>query len=95
MESYGYTLQTIDLEKNALTDKYAFYDCAVEESEYSYCIFSSKISIQLIEKEISIDHRHILMDATFKTVPAGPFKQLLILHIRKRKQVRVLFSKTS
>lgn len=87
IESYGFTLQTIDLEKKPIEERYMFYDCAIEEKEFSYCIFSSKVSIQLIESKINLDERHILMDATFKTCPDGPFKQLLILHIRKRKQV--------
>lgn len=91
IDSYGVTLQTIDLEKKPLTEKYRFYDVAVEEKGFSYCIFSSKVSIQLIEKHIDIDKRHILMDATFKTCPSSPFKQLLILYIRTQKKVNLIF----
>lgn len=87
MEAYGFTLQTVDLEQNILENKYPFYDCAVENKNFSFCVFSSKVSIQLIRENLDINERHILMDATFKTCPVGPFKQLLIMHVRKRKQV--------
>lgn len=35
IDSYGSTLQAIDLEKKPLTEKYLFYDFAVEEKEFT------------------------------------------------------------
>lgn len=68
-------------------DNQPFYDGAVETKDYSFCIFSSKITIKLIKENIPSDGKHILMDATFKTCPQGPFNQLLIIYIRKHHEV--------
>lgn len=86
-DSYGSTLQTVDLNGDTLENKYSFFDGAVDNGDHAFCIFSSKVSIQLIEKEIPPDQRQILMDATFRTVPVGPFNQLLILYMKKHKKV--------
>lgn len=82
MKSYG---QTLHKEK-----EYKFFRGAVATEGYSFCVFSSEAT-QLLMKEIEGSDRHILMDATFRTCPVGPFKQLLILYIRKRKKVCIIF----
>lgn len=64
-----------------------FFNGAIETKDFSYCVFSSRKSIELIEKYIPVPERHILMDGTFRIVPVGPFKQLLILYIRNQKKV--------
>lgn len=71
-------------------NEYVFYNGAVETTQYSFCVFSSKKTCELIERNIPPAERHILMDATFRTVPKGPFKQLLLMYIRKGKQVEKL-----
>lgn len=76
---YGETLH--------LQNNYRFFDAAIETAEYSFSVFSSKATIELIKTNIPPAERHILMDATFRIVPVGPFKQLLILYVRKQKQV--------
>lgn len=82
MATYGHSLHV---------DKpFRFFDGTVETKDYSFCVFSSKATVQLIEKKIEISKREILMDATFRIVPVGPFKQLLILYIRKQKKVMIL-----
>lgn len=67
--------------------EFVFFNGAVETAQYSFCVYSSKKTYDLIEKNIPPAERHILMDATFRTVPKRPFKQILILYIRKGKQV--------
>lgn len=68
-------------------EKSAFYDFSFENRQFSYCIFSSKRCIHLIQDKIPINERHILMDATFKVVPKSPFTQLLIIYVRYHKKV--------
>lgn len=87
METYGCTLQTVDIDNNPLPKKYTFFDIAIEKSTHSFCVFSSKATIELINQHIPLEERHILMDATFRIVPIGPFKQLLILYIRRHRKV--------
>lgn len=88
MKSFGSTFSGDSDENDGLSDGvHKFFDTAVEKDGYSFCIFSSKPIIGLIETHIPRHLWHILMDATFKTVPVGPFNQLLILHIRKSHQV--------
>lgn len=60
-----------------------FFDYLYECDDFSYCIFSSKKIIQLIQSKTGINDRHYLIDATFKVVPYGPFTQLLIIHYAK------------
>lgn len=79
MTSYGQTLHE---------DKtYRFFDGAFESPDHSFCVFSSKATIELVMEKMSPAERNILMDATFSICPVGPFKQILILYIRKNKQV--------
>lgn len=87
MESYGSTLQTVDLNGNPLPEKLRFFDTAYECKDYAYCVFSSKQTIELIEKEMKAKERNVLMDATFGITPVGPFYQLLVLYIRKHNKV--------
>lgn len=86
-DTYGSTVQIVDLNGENLENKYSFYDAAEDHGDHAFCVFSSKVSIQLIEAEIPEKRRHILMDATFRTVPMGPFNQLLILYVKKQKKV--------
>lgn len=86
-DSYGSTLQTVDLNGQTLESRYSFFDGAVDKGDHAFCVFSSKVTLQLIDCEIPIDKRHILMDATFRTVPIEPFTQLLILYVKKQKKV--------
>lgn len=72
--------------------KEIFFDAAIQENDFSYCIFSSKKMIELINTRIQPKKRHILLDATFKTCPLGPFTQLLIIYIRVDHQVSAFLS---
>ncbi|XP_055308055.1 uncharacterized protein LOC129572155 [Sitodiplosis mosellana] len=89
IESYGQTLQLVDIDGEKLTERHLFFDVAIENKakEYSFCVFSSKTTIELIHRHIPLPERHILMDATFRIVPFGPFSQFFILYIRKHKKV--------
>lgn len=78
-DTYGKTLHQ--------KEDFRFFVGAVETEKFSYCLFSSPKTIRLIEQHIPVDRREILMDATFRIVPVGPFKQLLILYIRYGKKV--------
>lgn len=81
MKGYG---QTLHKNKN-----HAFFDGAVSTNEYSFCVFSSKATLEIIDEHIPIEERHILMDATFRICPHGPFNQILIFYIRKRSKVSI------
>lgn len=61
-------------------DKSIFFDGVVEKNTHSFCVFSSKFAISLIQSHIEPARRHFMVDATFKVVPVGPFYQLLILY---------------
>lgn len=76
---------------NAYGIEEKFFDAAVETDNFSYCIFSSKKMINLINTRIAPNKRHILLDATFRTVPFGPFTQLLIFYVRVDHQVSSSF----
>lgn len=88
-DAYGTSLQVVDTDGSNLPQKNRFFDGAFEnkQKQFSFCCFSSKTTIKLIEKHIPADKRHILMDATFRVVPMGKFNQLFILYIRKNKKV--------
>lgn len=49
--------------------------------------FASSEIINLIEKNIPIGSRDYLMDATFRIVPVGCFRQLLVIYIAYQKQI--------
>lgn len=89
IESYGRTLQTLDIDGENLSERHLFFDVAIENKakNYSFCVFSSKMTINLIHIHIPPPERHILMDATFRIVPFGPFSQFFVLYIRKHKKV--------
>lgn len=78
MNNFGYSLHN---------EKHLFYNGLIETPTYSFCVFSSKMSINLMQSHIPIERRHILMDATFKIVPIGPFNQLLIIYVNCIKKV--------
>lgn len=79
MKSYGTALNT--------AKTYKFFSGGFETQKHSFCVFSSEGTIELIEQNIPPADRHILLDATFQICPVGPFKQILILYIRKYRQV--------
>lgn len=59
----------------------AFFKACIEEDGISYCIFSSEKICSLITENIPLEKRMYLIDGTFKIVPQGCFKQLLIVYI--------------
>lgn len=79
MEAFGMT---------AHDDAETFFDDAIRDTAngHAFCVFSSKKTVRLIE-ELPLADRHILMDATFKIVPIGEFKQLLVLYARIQNEV--------
>lgn len=80
---FGTTASTLDPEP--------FFDGAFERDTHSFCVFSSKKTIKMCKEHLSTGECHILMDATFKIVPCGVFKQLLILYIRVKHEVCRIF----
>lgn len=60
-----------------------FLDHLYDGKDFSYCIFSSKKIMQLIEEKIDVKDRHYFIDGTFKVVPYGCFTQLLVIHVGK------------
>lgn len=57
------------------------YNYAHEEKNFSYCVFSSKKSIELICKNLDVDERFFLIDATFRITPmCSVFSQVLMIH---------------
>lgn len=57
------------------------------ENNFSYCIFSSRKSVDLITEQIEEEERFFLMDGTFRITPRGVFKQVLIIHLQYKKKV--------
>lgn len=87
-----------DVEKTIGSSKHSedipFYvGCHEEKNEnddhsYAFCVFKSQHTIDLINKHIpNFEERDILLDATFKCCPFGPFKQLLLLYFRYQDKV--------
>lgn len=62
-------------------ENYVFFDGIVETEKFSFCVFSSKYCINLIENHIELSRRRFMMDATFKICPLGPFRQFLIIYV--------------
>lgn len=60
-----------------------FLDHLYDGKDFSYCIFSSKKIMQHIEQSTKPNERRYLIDGTFKVVPFGSFKQLLIIHFAR------------
>lgn len=58
-----------------------FFKACIQEDDVKYCIFSSERIINIIKEFIPPHKREYLIDATFKIVPQGCFKQLLIMHV--------------
>lgn len=79
LETYGRSA-----DKN---EPFKFYDGVIRTNKYSFCVFSSKKTIDIMNEHIPINVREIFMDATFGIVPVGPFKQLLIIYVRMHKKV--------
>lgn len=77
LELFGHTLGMKDL----------FFDGAVKTENVDFCVFSSKKQIQLLNTHVDDKRLHLLMDATFRTCPMGPFKQFLIIYARIHHQV--------
>lgn len=75
LKSFGYTLGDDD-------EKDIFFDTAIDTGAFSYAVFSSKKQINLLNEHVPNKKLHILMDATFRTCPKGPFNQLLIIYAR-------------
>lgn len=67
------------------------YDGAMECDDFSFCVFSSKSSIELFVSHVRPLDRIIMMDGTFAVVPIGSFNQLLILYAVYMEKVRNIY----
>lgn len=87
-----------DVEKTIGSSKHSadvpfFVGCHEEKNKnddhaYAFCVFKSQYTIDLINRHIpNFEERDILLDATFKCCPFGPFKQLLLLYFRYQNKV--------
>lgn len=85
-------------EKNNIFEKFGyskhqnrekFYNGCFENKSFSYCVFSSMTTIKLIEKHVIRENLTILMDGTFKIVPLGCFKQILIIYAEYSGKVNI------
>lgn len=68
-----------------------FFYGVVQRERHSFCVFSSKYAISLIEKHIEPTRRHFMLDATFKVCPVDPFSQLLIIYTAYKMRMFFLF----
>lgn len=59
-----------------------FFKACISEAEFSYCIFASEAIMEGITENINVGQRRYLIDGTFKVVPVGCFKQLLVIYIQ-------------
>lgn len=76
------------LSKDKANPMHFFTACIIEE-DFTFCLFSSLKTIELVKENIQPAQRRYLMDATFKIVPKGCFKQLLVIYIEYFEEVRV------
>lgn len=60
---------------------YEFYKGTLVQSNFECTFFSSESIINNIKTHIPKGKRHYFLDATFKIVPFGTFKQILILYV--------------
>ena len=67
----------------------SFYKACIEEEDFAYCIFGSDTTARLVTENIVRTERHYLMDGTFKIVPTGCFKQLLIIYVTYLENVNI------
>lgn len=81
------TLQNGD-DKDKLPPK-SFFKHAHNAKSFSYVIFGSENVMDTIKQRIPVERIKILLDATFKVCPYGPFNQLLIIHIEHLNEVCV------
>lgn len=58
-----------------------FFQYAYENKAFSYCVFASLRSIDLMKKNIDVGSRKLMIDATFKVCPNSIFNQLLIIYV--------------
>lgn len=57
------------------------YKGTIVEEYGTATFFASELVMQMIDENIPKKKRRYLMDATFKIVPVGCFKQLLIIYV--------------
>lgn len=70
-------------------ERYCLYDTTFSSKEFSYCIYSSKKSIDLIlNAQKEEEERFLVMDATFSITPNRMFYQVLILYVRYFEKVK-------
>lgn len=67
-----------------------FFDGVVERETYSFCVFSSKSAVSLIQQHIEPQRRNFMVDGTFAVCPVGPFTQLLIIFAAYIKCVSII-----
>lgn len=56
-----------------------------------FTVFASFQAIKMIEKNIPLDERRYLLDATFKVKPLGDYYQVLIIHIELKNDVSPIY----
>lgn len=66
----------------------ALYIDTVVTKDYSFCLFASQATINIVRRSINPCDRHYLIDGTFKVVPRG-FYQLIIISIEYKNDVSV------
>lgn len=69
-------------------EKFCLYDTTYCCNDFSYCIYSSKKTIDLITQNVPQEERVLLMDATFSIAPNRMFYQVLIIYVRYFEKVR-------
>lgn len=79
-------LHTYGQTKSLLHSK-PFFKTVHIGKNFGYCMFASDRCIELMEQRIPTNERKFYIDATFKVVPTGGFKQLLIIFVELYKQV--------
>lgn len=72
-------------------DDKPFYNGAFESQEFSFCMFSSPTTIELLEKNEKYGERVMMMDGTFAVVPIGSFNQLFIIYTVYLEKVDFMF----
>lgn len=81
MKKFGICLKNkTENDENEAPDQ-TFFMGSVNNKHFCSIIFGSPTVIGLIKEHIPPGRRNFMLDGTFKTVPVGPFTQLLIIYI--------------
>lgn len=85
LKQFGMTLQNEENVDELTSNR--FFKYAHSSKDFEYCVFASDNIIEGIKKNIPVERRKFLLDATFKVCPYGKFNQFLIIYVEHLEEV--------